>query len=210
MHSSRVFKRAAFGLTLVVFATTWIAPRWPVEQALHSSLTVIGLVWLVLHHRRWPMRDGDFAAICFFMIVHSIAARWLYSNVPYDAWFQAAFDWSPKTAFGWERNHADRLIHLLFGLCFTPALCRVLRQQWPLTARQSYWLGILLIMAISLVYEWFEWAIALTLSPDEAEAYNGQQGDLWDAHMDMLLATIGAVATWLWIDRQPQHLHTRE
>jgi phosphoribosylglycinamide formyltransferase-1 len=38
-----------------------------------------------------------------------------------------------------------------------------------------------------------EWAIALTLSPDQAEAYNGQQGDIWDAHMDMLLATIGAL-----------------
>ena len=203
-------KRAVFGLTLIIFAITWIAPRWPVEQALHGSLTVIGLVWLVVHNRRWPIRDGDFAAICFFMIVHSIAARWLYSNVPYDAWLRTAFDWSPQAAFAWERNHADRLIHLLFGLCFTAALCRFLRQHWSLTVRQSYWLGILLVMSISLVYEWFEWAIALTLSPENAEAYNGQQGDLWDAHMDMLLATIGAVATWLWMDRQPQHLHTRE
>ncbi|MCY3189826.1 DUF2238 domain-containing protein, partial [Acinetobacter baumannii] len=30
-------------------------------------------------------------------------------------------------------------------------------------------------------------------SPEEAENYNGQQGDMWDAHKDMLLATIGAI-----------------
>jgi putative membrane protein len=35
------------------------------------------------------------------------------------------------------------------------------------------------------------------MSPEAAEAYNGQQGDPWDAHMDMLLATLGAVASGL-------------
>jgi putative membrane protein len=56
-------------------------------------------------------------------------------------------------------------------------------------------------MCTSLVYEWAEWAIALTMSPEAAEAYNGQQGDVWDAHMDMLLATVGALLTWPLLDR---------
>lgn len=30
------------------------------------------------------------------------------------------------------------------------------------------------------------------LSPEDAENYNGQQGDMWDAHKDMFLATVGA------------------
>ncbi len=47
-------------------------------------------------------------------------------------------------------------------------------------------------MATSLIYEWLEWLIAIGLSPEEAENYNGQQGDMWDAHKDMLLATVGA------------------
>ena len=50
-------------------------------------------------------------------------------------------------------------------------------------------------MATSLIYEWVEWLIAIQLSPEDAENYNGQQGDIWDAHMDMLLATVGAVIT---------------
>lgn len=46
------------------------------------------------------------------------------------------------------------------------------------------------------VYEWLEWGIALTMSPEAAESYNGQQGDVWDAHADMLLATVGALLVW--------------
>jgi putative membrane protein len=197
-------KRAAFGFTLAIFAITWIAPVWPVEQALHSSLTVVGLIWLVLHDRHWPMRNGDFIAICAFIVVHCIAARWLYSNVPYDAWLRTATGWSPQAAFGWERNHFDRLIHLLFGLCFAPMLAAHARQRWTVSVTQGFALAVLWIMAVGLIYEWLEWAIALLLSPDQAEAYNGQQGDVWDAHKDMLLATLGALICWPWLDRQPQ------
>lgn len=199
-----VGKRAALLFALAVFAITWIAPRWPLEQALHSSLTVVGLAWLIVHDRRWSMRAFDFAAICLFIAVHCIAARWLYSNVPYDRWLIELFGWSPQAAFGWERNHFDRFIHLLYGLCFAPALASHARQRWPgMRIGQGFALAILAIMASSLIYEWLEWAIALLLSPEAAEAYNGQQGDPWDAHMDMLLATLGAGLSWPWLDRRP-------
>jgi putative membrane protein len=149
------------------------------------------------------MRDGDFVAICAFIAVHCVAARWLYSNVPYDAWLRTLLDWSPQAAFGWERNHFDRLIHLLYGLCFTTALAAHARQRWPrIGAGQGFTLAVLAIMATSLIYEWLEWGIALLLSPEAAEAYNGQQGDIWDAHMDMLLATLGAALSWPWRDRR--------
>jgi putative membrane protein len=189
-------KKIALALTLCVFAASWIAPLWPVEQALHSSLTVVGLAWLWWHDRRWPMPTRQFAAICVFICVHCNAARWLYSNVPYDQWIQALTGWSPRQAFGWQRNNADRLIHLLYGVCFAPALSHYLRQRWPLRAGQAFALAVMGIMCSSLVYEWLEWAIALTLSPEAAESYNGQQGDIWDAHADMLLATLGALVAW--------------
>jgi putative membrane protein len=66
----------------------------------------------------------------------------------------------------------------------------------------AFALAVMLVMCSSLVYEWAEWGIALALSPEAAEAYNGQQGDVWDAHMDMLLATLGALATWPLLDRR--------
>jgi putative membrane protein len=202
---SRAVQSTALGVAVGTLALTWIHPRWPVEQAMHGSLAVLALAWLGWHGRRWPMRDIDIVLVCAFLVVHSIAARWLYSMVPYDAWAQAAFGWSPQAAFGWERNHFDRFVHLLFGLCFTTPVQVFLRQRWPgLTSGAAFALAVGAIMCGSLVYEWAEWAVALLLSPDAAEAYNGQQGDVWDAHIDMLLATIGALLSWPWRAREPR------
>ncbi len=190
-------KQAAFMGVVAVFVLTWIKPLWPAEQALHSALTVLGLagVWWV--DRRWPLGSGAFAAICGFVAIHCIAARWLYSNVPYEQWLQAAMGWSPGEAFGWQRNHFDRLIHFLYGLCLTPALLQLARHLWPaLRAGQAFALAVMAVMCSSLIYEWMEWAIALLMSPEAAEAYNGQQGDIWDAHADMLLATLGGLLLW--------------
>ena len=130
-------KEIAFGLTLAVFAASWIAPRWPLEQAMHSSLTVVGLTWLWWHDRRWPVRPLHFVLICAFIVAHCVGARWLYSYVPYDAWLQVAVGWSPSEAFGWHRNHFDRFIHLMYGVCFAPAVWHWLRQRWP--ERPEFW-----------------------------------------------------------------------
>ncbi|KPL50238.1 membrane protein [Xanthomonas axonopodis] len=193
----RRMKFAALITNVVLFAVTWIAPLWSVEQALHSSLTVLGLIALAWADRRWPLNDGAFVSICVFIGMHCVGARWLYSNVPYEQWSQQLLHWSPNATFGWKRNHFDRLIHLLFGLCFTPAIAQLTSRLWrKLTLGQTFCLTVMSIMCVSLVYEWFEWGIALLLSPQAAEAYNGQQGDPWDAHTDMLLATLGSLAAY--------------
>lgn len=190
-------KRGVLGALALVFALTWVHPLWPLEQAMHGSLAVAGVVALIWVDRRWPLRTSHFIMICAFMALHSVGARWLYSNVPYERWFQALLGWSPGQAFGWKRNHFDRLIHLLYGMSFTPPLRHFASQRWPaLSTRQAFVLAVMVIMCSSLLYEWLEWAIALTMSPEAAESYNGQQGDPWDAHADMLLATLGSLLTW--------------
>lgn len=170
---------------LVVFAAvtaaTWWDPRWPVEQAMHSSLTVVALGVLLWVHRRTglPVRVWVWALV--FLTLHTIAARWLYSYVPYDDWTSALFGFRLSEVFGWQRNHFDRLVHFAYGLCLTMALrLPVLR-------------ALELVLATSALYELFEWGVAVTLAPEVAEAYNGQQGDVWDPHMDTLLALLGAV-----------------
>ena len=37
------------------------------------------------------------------------------------------------------------------------------------------------------------WLLSIILAPDNVEAYNGQQGDFWDAQKDMGLAFIGSL-----------------
>lgn len=182
---------------LTIIGISWIDPIWPKEQAMHSSLTAVGLITLFFFNKKFPLKTTDFLLIAIFVILHSIAARWLYSMTPYDQWCRSAFGFSIQQTFSWERNHFDRLIHFAYGLCFTPALCSWLieyREKKPLRA---FLISLNIIMISSLVYEWFEWLIAILLSPEAAESYNGQQGDMWDAHMDMLLATLGSCIFFL-------------
>jgi putative membrane protein len=113
--------------------------------------------------------------------------------VPYDDWTEALTGVRLGDVFGWRRNNFDRLVHLSYGLCFAPVVFRYLRE---LPAWRIRWAAVGAVDAIlstSALYELFEWAIAMTLAPGAAVAYNGQQGDMWDAHKDMALATGGAV-----------------
>lgn len=185
--------RWTLGVFLVVLAATWWQPPHPVEQAMHHSLTVLGLAALLLVHRRRPLPYSSFLLIVIFLVLHTVAARWIYSNVPYDDWTQQLFGARLSEEFGWRRNNFDRLVHLSYGLCFGPVLFHRLRATGRRGIRRAAVLAVDVVLSTSALYELFEWVIAMTLAPGAAEAYNGQQGDMWDAHKDMALATGGAV-----------------
>lgn len=189
-------KRVSSAGMLGVFALSWLFPLWPYEQALHTSLALIGFALLWRYTTRWQLSDRDFFFIAAFFSIHSIAGRWLYSYVPYDQWTQWAFGFSLSEQMGWTRNHFDRLVHFMFGICFTPAIAGVAARRARLQPVHAFLAAVTAVMVVSLWYEWFEWLIAMTMSGKDAEAYNGQQGDGWDAHKDMLLATVGSLC-WL-------------
>jgi putative membrane protein len=96
----------------VVLAATWWHPIWPAEQALHHSLTLVALGVLVWAQRRWPLPLTSFVLILAFLALHTIAARWIYSFVPYDEWTRALFGRGLNDVLGWRRNNFDRLVHL--------------------------------------------------------------------------------------------------
>ncbi len=187
-------RRASVAFMLLVFGASWIMPLWPYEQALHSSLTLVGFALLWRYGARFAASERELFLIALFLSVHSVAARWLYSYVPYDAWFNSLFGFSINLQFGWTRNHADRLVHFLFGVCFTPSIATYALRRFKLRPLHAFYVAISAIMIASLWYEWFELAVAMTMSGKDAEAYNGQQGDMWDAHKDMLMATLGSLA----------------
>lgn len=178
---------------LLVIAATWIRPIYPAEQALHGSLTVVALLLMWRYATRLQVSERDLFLMVLFLSVHSIAARWLYSYIPYDAWGQKLLGYSINAQMGWTRNHFDRLVHFLFGVCFTPGIASYALRRYRWAPRPAFYFAIGAIMITSLWYEWFELAIAMTLSGKDAEAYNGQQGDMWDAHKDMLMATFGSL-----------------
>jgi putative membrane protein len=183
----------ALGVFGLLFAATWIRPQWPVEQALHHSLTILAVAGLLLLARRWPMPLWCFIFALAFLALHTVAARWIYSYVPYDDWTQAIAGFRLNDVLGWERNNFDRIVHLSYGALLAPVLYQYLvdargwRRGWAAFA------AVDAIVSTGALYELLEWGIAVVLAPAAAEAYNGQQGDIFDAQKDMAIALLGAV-----------------
>lgn len=173
-----------------------IASIHPLEfeaYLLHQAGTVFMLVLLLFTQKKIGMSFYSFVLYLVFLLIHIIGAHYLYSYVPYNEWLIQLFNFDLNQSMGWSRNMYDRLVHLACGVLLYPVLLRLFHVWLPEAKPFTLFLLVVqFIMATSLIYEWLEWLIAIGLSPEEAENYNGQQGDMWDAHKDMLLATVGA------------------
>lgn len=150
----------------------------------------VGLAWWAL--RRWPMSDASVASASLFLLLHLLAAHWTYSDVPYDDWGRA-LGLEIDAAFGFQRNMFDRLVHFVFGLCLARPLVELAIRRCGLSRRLAMAAMVVAVLALSAVYEIFEWGLAVTLSPEAADEYNGQQGDAFDAQKDMALALVGSL-----------------
>lgn len=151
----------------------------------------VGLGWWAL--RRWPMSNASVAWVGAFVLLHLLAARWTYSSMPYDAWGQAVFGFSIDKALGFERNMFDRLVHFASGLCFARPLVEMCIVYGRQSRRWAIGVMILSVLAIGAVYEIFEWMLTIGMSPEAADMYNGQQGDMFDAPKDMAMALLGSL-----------------
>jgi putative membrane protein len=61
------------------------------------------------------------------------------------------------------------------------------------TIPQALFFSFCVVTAFSGIYEVFEWLLTVVMAQHDADAYNGQQGDLWDAQKDIGIAMIGSV-----------------
>ncbi len=179
-------------LLLVATALSLIGARHPADTSLHHVGTVAGVVLLVWFDRRWRLSRASFALCVLFLAAHVLGARYTYSSVPYDDWSEALVGRRLSEVFGFERNHYDRLVHLLYGLLLSMPLFELLTAHRNVSGRMAALLVVSTVMSTSAVYELFEWGIAVVLAPESAERYNGQQGDYWDAQKDMALAMLGS------------------
>jgi putative membrane protein len=163
----------------------------PLDTLLLHLPTFVALALAVWHGLRRPLTTYSYGLVFAFLTVHLVGSHYLYSEVPYDDWWHALTGTTLTEQFAFERNHFDRLVHFLFGLLLARPICELLAQWLPLSRLGGIGLSILVISFLSLVYELIEWGIAATLSPETAENYNGQQGDVFDAQKDMALALAG-------------------
>jgi len=126
-------------------------------------------------------------------IVLMVGGHYTYAEVP-------LFD-TFKTTFGFERNNYDKVGHFFQG--FVPALLAreiLIRKQ---VVNQKGWLNLFIVsicLAFSALYELIEWGVAIATG-ENAEAFLGTQGYVWDTQSDMALALLGAITSIMLLSR---------
>jgi putative membrane protein len=175
---------ASYGLLWVLTA---LKPHNRQDWLLENVLVFVAVPALVVTFRWFHFSNVSYLLMTMYLSLHAIGAYYTYSEMPIFNWLRD--DWQ------FNRNHYDRLVHFLFGLLISYPLwewlVRVvgLRHGWARVGT------VHVIMAWSAAYEIIEAAVAHLVSPELGAAYNGIQGDIWDAQKDAALAMTGAVIT---------------
>jgi putative membrane protein len=166
---------------------------WLLENALVLAFAVV----LAATYRKFKLSRVSYFLIFLFLSLHEIGSHYTYSLVPYDRWFEALTGRSLNGVLGWERNNFDRVVHFCYGLLLAYPIREVFLRVANVRGFWGYFLPLDLTMSTSMIYELVEWAAAEVFGGELGAAYLGTQGDIWDAHKDMALASLGAIVTML-------------
>jgi putative membrane protein len=169
----------------IVLVWSGIRPHDRFTWLLEVAPVLIGAPILVATHRRFRLTPLVYTLLWIHAIILMVGGKYTYAEVPFGFWLQ--------DAFGFARNHYDRIGHFAQG-CIPAMLAReVFIRRSPL--RGSRWLPFVVVcfcLAFSALYELIEFWTALATG-EAAEAFLGTQGDPWDTQWDMQMALIGAI-----------------
>ena len=195
--TSRLSHGHYLAVLCIPYAILWIAMAFsPLDRSdwvLENLLVVVAVVVLATTYRRFPLSRVSYTLIFVFMCLHTIGSHYTYAEVPYDRWFSDLTGTSLNALLGWERNNFDRAVHFCYGLLLTYPTREVFLRIAAARGFWGYFLPLDVMMSTSMLYELIEWGVAELVGGDLGMAYLGTQGDVWDAHKDMALASLGAL-----------------
>ena len=124
-----------------------------------------------------------------------VGGHYTYAEVP-------LFD-TIKELFNLERNNYDKVGHFAQG--FVPAIIarEILLRKNVVNAgvNSQVWLNVFIVsicLAFSAFYELIEWWVAIATG-ENAEAFLGTQGYIWDTQSDMAVALLGAICAIIFL-----------
>ncbi len=180
-------------LLTALFILEWvwaaIAPFDRKDWLLENILVILFLPVIWHGYKKRMLSFASYVMLFIFLYLHVLGSHYTYANVPYREWSATLLGWD----MGAGRNHFDRLVHFLYGFLFTIPVMEWIVARFKLTGLIKYLLPVTLIMSTSMIYELIEWLVAELFGGDLGQAYLGTQGDVWDAHKDMALASLGSV-----------------
>ena len=201
-------KKLKINLTIlyVIFSLIliYVSPMSNREYLYLNNIGTLFLLFLmIVDIQKEVLSKLGFIGLLMFSVSHSFGSCYLYQYVPYNEWMIYLFDFNFDSFFGFERNHYDRLVHFLFGVLLLPASRDLSMKLSKFNPKQALLVAFLSIQAFSMLYELFEWSLTIFLSDGMSDSYNGQQGDMWDAHKDMALAMLGSILTFFLLRKKP-------
>jgi len=182
-------------ITIFVAVLIWsgINPYDTFTWFLEVSPALIGFIVLAITRKSFPLTPLVYTLILIHSIILMIGGHYTYAEVPLFDWIREALDQS--------RNNYDKLAHFIQG--FVPVMIAreiFIRKN---IVNGNLWMAFLSIcftLAFSAFYELIEWWVALA-SGEDAEAFLGTQGYIWDTQSDMGLALLGAIVAILVLSR---------
>ncbi len=146
---------------------------------------IIGIIILMATYKNFKLTTLVYTLILIHCIILMIGGHYTYAQVPF-------FDYI-KEVFNQDRNNYDKIGHFAQG--FIPAMVAreilIRKNIIPLAKWRDFFI-VCFCLGFSAFYELIEWWVAL-LSGEDAEAFLGTQGYIWDTQSDMGLALLGAI-----------------
>jgi len=180
-------------LLSMLYIPVWVAlainPNHRSDWLLENVLVLVAIILIATTYRAFPLSRISYLLIFLFLCLHTVGAHYTYAEVPYRDWLQLT-GFSPSVE---GRNHFDRLVHFLYGLLIAYPIREIFIRIATVRGFWGYFLPLEFTMATSMLYELVEWGAAMIFGGDLGMAFLGTQGDIWDAHKDMALASLGAL-----------------
>ncbi len=182
------------GIFTVTLIWSAVAPKDMFTWFLEVVPALIGFVLIVLTYKKFPLTPLLYTLILVHMIVLMVGGHYTYAEVP-------LFD-TIKDLLHQTRNNYDKVGHFMQG--FMPAiLAREILLRKEVVIASKLWLNYIvlsIVLAFSAFYELIEWWVAL-FSGEDAEAFLGTQGYVWDTQSDMGYALMGGVLALIFLSR---------
>lgn len=177
--------KIGIGIFFSVLLWSSIHPKDYLTWLMETIPAMIAFFALLLTRKSFPLTNLLYGLILIHCIILMIGGHYTYAEVP-------LFNWLKEIGV-FERNNYDKIGHFAQG--FVPAIIAreiVIRNE---VLQRKQWLNFFVIcvcLAVSAFYELIEWWVALLIGQD-ADAFLGTQGYIWDTQSDMAYALSGAV-----------------
>jgi putative membrane protein len=183
---------ALLALDLVALAVSGIRPKDRLTWWMEVAPFLVAAPVLILTYRRFRFSALVYSLLALHACVLFLGGHYTYAEVPLGFWAQRAF--------GFSRNHYDRLGHFFQG--FVPVLVtrEILLRTGAVRRGWAPFLSACVVLAFSALYELVEWRAAVGLG-ESADAFLGTQGDPWDTQEDMATCLVGSICALVLLSR---------